>query len=75
MSDAEKPLKIAEGIDLASAPHGRPRDHYCPICGGFGPFGYGPPGWPSPERWYCCNHREIAETMKGRARWDEPPAI
>lgn len=35
--------------------------HLCPVCGKFGSYGYGPPGWPAPKRYYCGDHRETAE--------------
>ena len=37
------------------------RGHRC-FCGEYGAFGYGPPGWPAPEKWYCSAHRYIAES-------------
>ena len=50
-----------------------PRDisgHDCPVCGQFGPYGYGPPGWPLPWRWYCRDHRADAERQRYQQRWD-----
>lgn len=34
--------------------------HYCPVCGKFGGFGFGPPGWPAPTRWFCREHKSHA---------------
>lgn len=36
----------------------------CPSCGKTGTFGYGPPGWSEPIRWFCRDHRYIAEAEK-----------
>lgn len=34
--------------------------HYCPVCGKFGSFGFGPPGWLAPTRWFCIDHKSHA---------------
>jgi hypothetical protein len=33
--------------------------HFCAVCGRWGAFGYGPPGFPvqTAEQWYCGEHR------------------
>jgi hypothetical protein len=48
-----------------------PGAHHCPVCGEWGAFGYGPPGWPLPERWYCREHRGVAERQQHRLQWEE----
>jgi len=44
-------------------------DQICPLCGNFGSYGYGPPGWPAPTRWYCNNHRKDAERQHHQREW------
>jgi hypothetical protein len=48
-----------------------PRQHLCHICGAIVSYGYGPPGWPAPDRWFCLEHREVAERERPRGFNDD----